>query len=152
MRLLQKGRRKMLLRPNSPAACRNWAYCCAAIDKLEKEFNYCAAFKGDMKDYFYIKANGMEAFKNLCRKKCQRISRKITLYRKLRDRIAAMPDAPERRLLQVEDMLNMIGNVIDVTPRHSKKQVFRALNECSDDGTLINDMDAYMLLSFGYGR
>ena len=142
----------MLLRPNSPAAYRNWAYCCAEISKLEEEFNFYAACKPDMKFHSYIKIYGMEAYKNVCRKKCQRISRKITLYTKLRNRLETKLDAPNSRLLQVEDMLNMIGNVIDVTPRHGKKQVFRVLNECSSDGTKVNDLDAYMLLAMGYGR
>ncbi len=142
----------MFLHLNCSTDIRRWAHCCAAIDRLKEEFNHYAAYRGAMDAYFYIKANGMDAYKNLCRKKCQRISRKITSYRKLRDRIAAMLDAPQSRLLQVEDMLNMVGNVIDVTPRHSKKQRFRALNECSEDGTRLNGMDAYMLLSFGYGK
>ena len=49
-------------------------------------------------------------------------------------------------------MLSLIGNIIDITPRHSKKQQFCSLYECSSDGELLNDeFDAMTLLSFGYG-
>jgi hypothetical protein len=49
-------------------------------------------------------------------------------------------------------MLNMVGNVIEITPRHSKKRTFKALSECSADGKRVNKLDAYDLMSFGYGK
>ena len=61
-------------------------------------------------------------------------------------------DSPEKHLLQIEDMLNLIGNVIEVTPRHSRNRAFLALNECSTDGSQVNGFDAFELLAYGYGK
>ena len=60
-------------------------------------------------------------------------------------------------VIKVEDMLDMVGNVIETTPRHSRKKRFTTLAGCSSDGTFLKTQDgekfdAYKLLSFGYGR
>lgn len=68
------------------------------------------------------------------------------------DSYAAGLDSPEKHLLQIEDMLNLIGNVIEVTPRHSRNRAFLALNECSTDGSQVNGLDAFELLAYGYGK
>ena len=73
-------------------------------------------------------------------------------YAALRDKLAAELIEPEKHLLQLEDMLNMVGNVIEITPRHGRKRIFKTLTKCSPDGTKINKLDAYALLSFGYGK
>ena len=155
MRLFKvKGRREMLLHPTTDKNYRNWAFCCLEIRRLTGEWELYAAYKVvDYAAYYFIRKKGMDAYKADCRKKCHRISRKISWYSKLRDRIAAaVPDSPEAHLLQIGDMLDMIGHIIDITPRHSEKRVIQALYKCSSDGSSINGLDAYQLLSFGYGR
>lgn len=149
---LQKGRRKMLIHPNHSSAYRNWAYCCAAIRKLTKEIEYRENGPIPGGAYFYIKVHGKEAFLANRKKRIPKLTRKISHYAALRDKLAAELVAPEKHLLQLEDMLNMVGNVIEITPRHSKKRTFKALSECSADGKRVNQLDAYDLMSFGYGK
>jgi hypothetical protein len=149
---LQKGIRKMFITPNYSKDYRNWAYCCAAITRLIEEIEYCENGPIPGSAYGYCKANGMKAFLENRKKIIPKLTRKISHYAALRDKLAAELVAPEKHLLQLEDMLNMVGNVIEITPRHSKKRTFKALSECSADGKRVNKLDAYDLMSFGYGK
>ena len=172
---LQKGRRKMLIHPNHSNSYRNWAYCCAAINRLNKEIELCLNGPIPAGAYGYIQANGKRAYIELRKKRIPALVRKIAHYAKLRDKIAAKLDAPEKHLLQVEDILNMVGNVIEITPRHhkstlaircvfgvgnvieitprhKKEKVYLVLNECSAQGSKVNGLDAYQLLALGYGK
>ena len=49
-------------------------------------------------------------------------------------------------------LADLIGNVIEVTPRHRRNREFFALNECSTDGSQVNGFDAFELLAHGYGK
>ena len=172
---LQKGRRKMLIHPNHSNSYRNWAYCCAAINRLNKEIELCLNGPIPAGAYGYIQANGKRAYIERRKKRIPALARKIAHYAKLRDKIAAKLDAPEKHLLQVEDILNMVGNVIEITPRHhkstlaircvfgvgnvieitprhKKEKVYLALNKCSEQGSQVNGLDAYQLLALGYGK
>lgn len=150
---LQKGKTQMLIHPNHSSAYRNWAYCCAQINRLTEEFELWSAGKPRTAcAYYYLQANGRAAFMEHCKQRADVFAKKISHYTKLRDKLAAELIDPEKHLLQLEDMLNMVGNVIEITPRHSKKRTFRTLSKCSPDGTKINKLDAYDLLSFGYGK
>jgi hypothetical protein len=150
---LKKGRRKMFILPNSSQDYRNWAYCCIQIRNLQKSLDsYSACKVVTMKDYYFIKTKSKNQYNKYCLDKCHRISSKICRYIKMRDNMAAKLNNPEKHLLQVEDMLNMIGNVIQVSNRHGKNTQFLALNECSSNGKTINNLDNYNLLSLGYGK
>ena len=143
----------MFISPNSSQDYRNWAYCCIQIRDLQKSLNsYSSGKIFTMKDYYYIKTISRTEYNNYCLDKCHRISRKIRLYLKMRDSIASKLNNPENYLLQIEDMLNMIGNVIKVSNRHNKENSFLALNECSLDGKTINNLDNYDLLFLGYSK
>ena len=150
---VQKGRRKMFIHPNHSVEYRNWAYCCARIRRLTKDFDYFAAGRAPAGAYYSIKANGKAAYNETCKKKCAAISRKLVRYTQLRDKLAAELGNPEDHLLQIEDILQLVGNVIETTPRHGKKRRFTSLLKCSPDGSCIDKrFDAYVLLSFGYGK
>lgn len=150
---MQKGRRKMFLHPNHSADYRNWAHCCLKIKKLYKEINLCKDRKFiDPAAYFFIKANGKEAYFKSKESMIPELMRKVSRYEALRDKLAAKLIDPEKHLLQVEDLLNMIGNVIDIAPRHSKEKKYLVLYDCSCDGTEVMGRDAYELLAHGYGK
>ena len=150
---LQKGKRKMLIHPNYSRDYRNWAYCCVRIRTLSKMLDlYSAGKVTNMGEQFRVKIRGRKLYDRYCLEKSHRISRRLTRYLKLRDSIASVLGSPEKHLLQREDMLNMIGNVIENTPRHAGKTCYCALNECSADGSRINDFDAWDLLALGYGK
>ena len=152
----------MFIRPNHSIEYRNWAYCCSAIQSCQFLLNYYSAGKTpDISGHFILKQHGRTGLLEHCLKKARRLSRKIARYTQLRDKLAAGLDAPESHLLQAEEMLDMIGNVIEITPRHSRKKRFTTLAGCSSDGTFLKtqddeeddeEFDAYKLLSFGYGR
>ena len=143
----------MLVLSNHAADYRNWAYCCVAIRKLTEKLNSYAAGKvTDISEYYRIKSSGRNAYNDYCSRKCQEISRRLARYICLQEKLAAGLDSPEKHLLQIEDMLNLIGNVIEVTPRHSRNRAFLALNECSTDGSQVNGFDAFELLAYGYGK
>lgn len=143
----------MLIHPNHSSAYRNWAYCCAQINRLTEEFKLWSAGKPRTAcAYYYLQANGRAAFMERCKKRADVFAKKISHYTKLRDKLAAELIDPEKHLLQLEDMLNMVGNVIENTPRHSQKRTFKTLSKCSADGKRVSGLDAYDLLSFGYGK
>ena len=149
---LQKGRRKMLIHPNHSSAYRNWAYCCAAIRKLTEEIEYCENGPIPAGAYGYCQANGKKAFLENRKKIIPQLTRKISHYAALRDKLAAILVEPEKHLLQLEDMLSMVGNVIEITPRHSNERQFEALSKCSADGKYVSGLDTYDLLTFSYGK
>ena len=159
---VQKGRRKMFIRPNHSIEYRNWAYCCSAIHRCQFLLDYYSAGKTpDMYGHSILRQRGRTEFLKYCLKKARMLSRNIDRYTQLRDKLAAGLDAPESHLLQAEEMLDMIGNVIEITPRHSREKRFTTLAGCSSDGTFLKtqddeeddeEFDAYKLLSFGYGR
>lgn len=143
----------MLVLSNHSADYRSWAYCCVAIRKLTEKLNSYAAGKvTDVSEYYRIKSRGHQVYNDYCSRKCQKMSRRLARYICLQEKLAAGLDSPEKHLLQIEDMLNLIGNVIEVTPRHSRNRAFLALNECSTDGSQINGLDALELLAYGYGK
>jgi hypothetical protein len=155
---VQKGRRKMFIRPNHSIEYRNWAYCCSEIHSCQFLLDYYSAGKTpNPSGHFILKSSGRTGLLEHCLKKARMLSRKIARYAQLRDKFAAGLDAPDSHLLQVEDMLDMVGNVIEITPRHSRKKQFTTLAGCSSDGTFLKTQDgekfdAYKLLSFGYGK
>ena len=149
---LQKGRCNMLIHPNHSSAYRNWAYCCTAIRRLAEEIEYCENGPIPGGAYYYCKVNGKQAFLNNRKKRIPGLTRKISHYAALRDKLAARLVEPEKHLLQLEDMLNMVGNVIEITPRHSNERKFKTLSECSANGIYVSRLDTYDLLSFGYGK
>jgi hypothetical protein len=143
----------MLIHPNCSPNYRKWAYCSAKILASFKELElYSSGKVTNYPEYYKIKRIGREAYNEYCLKKCHTISRKINRYIKLRDQMALDIDAPEKHLLQKEDMLNMVGNVIEITTRHAKEKSYCLLNECSSDGSKINNFDAYDMLALGYGK
>lgn len=144
----------MLISPNASTPYRNWAYCCSAIRDLAAMLALYSQNKiTNMGEFYRIKSAGRKVYEDDCREKCRVIARKMWHYTRLRDQIALELGDPEQHLLQTEDMLNMIGHVIEVTPRHGKAKEYQALTHCSPDGTYINErFDTYQLLSFGYGR
>ena len=143
----------MLITPNHAGDYRNWAYCCARINALFKKLDsYSAGEVTSFKEHSQFKCLGRSAYNKYCLEQCHRIARRLFRYIKLRDKIASKLDSPEKHLLQVENMLNMIGNVIEVPQRRGTEKSFCVLNECSSDGSRINGFDAYDLLSFGYGK
>ena len=149
---LQKGRCNMLIHPNHSSAYRNWAYCCVAVRRLVKEINDCENGPIPAGAYGYCQANGIQAFRNNRKKRIPGLSRRMSRYAALRDKLAASLIDPEKHLLHLEDMLNMVGNVIEITPRHSNERKFKTLSECSADGIYVSGLDTYDLLSFGYGK
>ena len=150
----QKGRRKMFIRPNQSTEIRNWAYCCVAIRNCQFLLNYYAVGKTpDIAGYHILRSRGRAGLNEYCRKKAHTLSRKIARYTQLRDKFAAELGDPDARLLQLEDILNMVGSVIEITPRHSRERVFKTLLKCSPDGSCIDkEFDACKLLAHGYGR
>ena len=143
----------MLIHPNHSSAYRNWAYCCAAIRKLTKEIEYCESGPIPPGVYFSHRYNGgSKAYIEQRKKRIPALKRKISRYAALRDKLSLKLDSPEKHLLTIEDMLNMIGNVIETTPRHGRKKSYCALNKCSSHGRKVNDLDAYDLLALGYGK
>ena len=147
----------MLLHPNHSADYRNWAHCCLKIRELYEEIDTWNNDKSiPAEAYYFIKGNGKKAFLELREKQKKeaipKLMRKISRYIALRNKLAVKLIEPEKHLLQVEDLLNMIGNVIDITPRHDKKRKFLALSTCSEDGTSVNGRDSYEFLVHGYGK
>ena len=143
----------MFILPNSSQDYRNWAYCCIQIRNLQKSLDsYSACEVVTMKDLCFIKTQSRNQYNKYCMDKCHHLNNKISHYIKMRDKIAVKLSNPENHLLQVEDMLNMIGNVIKVSNRHNNEYSFLALNECSSNGKTINNLDNYDLLSLGYGK
>lgn len=142
----------MFIPTNHAQDYRIWAYCCTSINRITEEINYCESGPIPAGAYFYIQANGKEAFFKDRRKRIPALKRKISRYAALRDKLSLKLDSPEKHLLTIEDMLNMIGNVIETTPRHGRKKSYCALNTCSSDGSKLNDLDAYDLLALGYGK
>ena len=151
---VQKGRRKMFIRPNQSIQVRNWAYCCVAIRNCQFQLDrYAAGKTPDIAGYYILKSRGRAGLNEYCREKAHTLSRKLARYTQLREKFAAELDHPESHLLELEDILNMVGHVIEITPRHGRKRMFKTLLECSEDGTCIDEeFDAYKLLSYGYGR
>ena len=143
----------MLIHPNYSRDYRNWAYCCTKMRDLFKKLKYYSAGKiTNIGEHYKIQTQGRAAYNEYCLQQCRRISNRLIRYLKLRDKIAAKLDSPEKHLLQREDMLNMVGNVIEITPRRNNKKMFKTLSKCSADGTYISGLDSYDLLSFGYGK
>ena len=143
----------MFLHPNHSADYRNWAHCCLKIRELYKEIDFCKDRKSvEGGAYFFIKTQGKEAYFKRKESRITKLMRKVSRYAALRDKLAAKLIDPEKHLLQVEDLLNMIGNVIDIAPRHSKEKKYLVLYDCSYDGTEVMGRDAYELLAHGYGK
>lgn len=150
MRLKKERRKKMFIPPNQPENIRKWAYCCAKINILCKVYNVYSRYGITTHGEYYRTRSG--DYRSYCRRKCHFIARRIARYGILRDKTALQLANPRKHLLNTDEMLSLIGNIIDITPRHSKKQQFCSLYECSSDGELLNDeFDAMTLLSFGYG-
>lgn len=145
----------MIIYPNRPAIYRNWAYCCIKIRKLSDlwETYYAGKIRG-MGEYGLLQSQGRRAYLHYCKEKCSRISRKIARYEKLKNQIAGKIGDPEQHLLLIEDAMALIGNVIEIKPRRSKKGTFILLTtlENSSDSFLLNGYDTYDLLLHGYGK
>ena len=136
----------MLITPNHAEDYRNWAYCCARIHVLFKKLDsYSAGKVTNIGEHYKIQSSGRRAYNEYCLKRCHRIARRLFRYTKLRDKIASRLDSPEKHLLQAENMLNIIGNVIEVPQRRGTEKSFCVLKECSSDGSRINGFDAYDL-------
>ena len=144
----------MFISPNQPRAYRNWAHCCIAIRHLSGILEkYSRRTFTTVAKLNMIKTEGRTAYEEHCRMRSGVITRKLARYARLRDAIAAEFDAPEKHLLPVCGILDMVGNVIEITPRHSREKVYKSLLECSPDGTSIDrEFDAYRLLEAGYGK
>ena len=153
MQIYKKGRCKMIIPKNHAQDYRIWAYCCASINRITEEINYCESGPIPAGVYFGFRYNGgSKAYIEQRKKRIPALKRKISRYAALRDKLSLKLDSPEKHLLTIEDMLNMIGNVIETTPRHGRKKSYRVLNKCSSDGSKVNDLDAYDLLALGYGK
>ena len=149
----------MFLSPNVPENYRKWAFCCVEVKRYTCYHDRYA--QGKPTGYFEAlrvkmdkKWDSAAAFK----KEAARLSRRIVHYSALRDKLAATLDDPEKYLLDTHDMINMLGHVINISPKRHAAPSYLLLTRCSPDGKTVCGSDdsrhfnALELLALGYGK